>query len=112
MADHDVSFLNVLRDFRRDCNANIGELRDGASGLAGQADRHNIVRPAVPDRPHDILRISRGRNPDQHISRTAERLDLPLKNAVESEIVGAGGEQRAIGSQGDRGEAGTREGAV
>ena len=73
---------------------------------AGDADGERAALVRLLEPAHDVGARPRGRQPDGHVTGPAQRLELAGEDVVERAVVGDRGEQRAVGGQGEGGEAG------
>ena len=77
-----VTSDGTIRQWSARCSAAIH-----ATLATGEAGRGEGIGPRDPQRFHHVRRTARGRDPDEQVARTAERLHLPGKHLVEAEVV-------------------------
>ena len=70
--------------------------------LPAECDRKSSNSPRRLKCPAYVLTVSGCRDSDYYISRSTDRLNLPLKNAIVTVVVANRRENRRVGSQGNR----------
>ena len=77
---------------------------DLAAAFAGQRDDAHVGFVGGLDRLDDVGGVAGGRDGEQDIAGMAEAADLLGENLVERVVVADGGQDRAVGGQGDGGQ--------
>ena len=89
-----------------DAEAEVAERRQLAARRAGEADHRHPLGLRRGDGGQDVGRAAGGGQREQHVARGAQRLDLAGEDAVVAIVVADRGQDRAVGGQRDRRQAG------
>ena len=74
-------------DGGRHVHVDLGGAPDLAAVAPGQRNRPQAEPPRRGERRHDVGRAAAGADPEHHVARLAERLDLPREHPVERVVV-------------------------
>src|SRR3989344_2303482 len=102
MDDDAVHFLDARggRPRHADVDVVAGEQAgDLAARAAVERDADNAALMRRLDGAHDVARIARGRDAEQHVAGLAERAHLLGEDVVEMVVVADGGDGRGIGGE-------------
>ena len=82
----------------------IAETAQGARFGTAESDGDQALGARRPHPLKHVRRAPRGADPDGHVSRPPDRLDLPREHTLEFGVVGDAGEHGRVRGQRDRGE--------
>ena len=98
-----MDFLHAGRGRFRDIEMNVRFSPELAAVAAGQRNRDHGPRLCRHEGRLDVSRLAAGRDAKRHVSRVAERLDLPHKDMHVSVVVRYCGDDGWIGREGHSG---------
>ena len=104
----EVGFLDVHRDVGGDDDVDVGEVFHCAAVVAGVGDGVEAEGVGQLESADAVLRVAGGGDGEEDVAGLAEGFDLALEDVVEGMVVADGGEDAAVGGEGD----GTEGGAV
>src|SRR5271157_119159 len=81
--------------------AHVGETRHPATALPGHGHGEGAEVARSLQGGANVAALSRGRNADHDVSRSAQRLQLAVEHFAEATVVGDGGQNGSIGGESD-----------
>ena len=101
-----MGFLNVHRHCGGDGDEVIAEVAHPAAAGTGEADGSDAGFSGLFEGLEDVGGVAGGRDAEEEVAGLAEGFDLAGEDLIEAEVVGAGGEDRGVGGEGDGAEGG------
>ena len=108
--EREVGLLDVHRRVGRDDDVDVRKLLHRTAVVAGVGDGVDAEGARELERLDAVLRVAGGGVGEQDVAGLAEGFDLALEDMVEGVVVADGGEDAAIGSEGDGAEGGAVDG--
>src|SRR5580658_8059142 len=103
-----MRLLDVHGDLTGHAQAVIAERRHFAAALSGEPDGRDSHSTALLKGAHDVGRVAGGGNGEEDVSRLAKSFNLAGEEALETIVVGDGGEDGGVRGECD----GTHGGAI
>src|SRR3954471_11571287 len=106
VTEEEVRLLDAGRVRARHDDRSLGHVRDLAAVTTGDAHGEGPALACRLEAAHHVGARARGGEPDRDVVRTAERVELAGEDVVERAVVRDRGEERAVGGERHRREAG------
>src|SRR5271166_5841108 len=109
MAERELHFLHFPRRTVRSDDRDVSGLSGRSAAVAGQRDRHRAALAGRDQPLDDVARRAGRRDADRDVAAPGKTLELSREDALETIVVGDGGERRRIDGQRDAGIRGALE---
>ncbi len=106
----EVGFLDVHGGVGGDDDVDVGEGLHGAAVVAGVGDGVEAEGAGLLEGADAVPAVAAGGDGEEDVAGLAEGFDLALEDVVEGVVVADGGEDAAVGGEGDGAEGGAVDG--